>query len=343
MPPPSQKELPLLTLPSHGGSIVHAEKLFGEPKQGWLDLSTAINPNAYPVPDILDSVWQKLPDNDLESAAADEALKFFKAEKKESLALAPGTQSIIQWLPWLRKPGTVGVIGPTYSEHARAWQAAGHEVTVIPDLPDRGHFSVIVVTNPNNPDGKRRSRRDLLRLAEGQAQTGGLLVVDEAFAEVAPDLSIANEGGRKGLCVLRSFGKFFGLAGLRLGFALAHDELTCELKTALGPWPVSGPALAICRQAFADTSWQNQALFDLNQSAANMDTLIKRHELMFLGGTPLFYLIAHAKAHELYYHLGLNGVLTRAFDDQPGRLRFGMPKNEEEFDRFDDALSRFTG
>ena len=229
VPPPSQKELPLLTLPSHGGSIVHAEKLFGEPKQGWLDLSTAINQNAYPVPDILDSVWQKLPDNDLESAAADEALKFFKAEKKESLALAPGTQSIIQWLPWLRKPGTVGVIGPTYSEHARAWQAAGHEVTVIPDLPDRGHFSVIVVTNPNNPDGKRRSRRDLLRLAEGQAQTGGLLVVDEAFAEVAPDLSIANEGGRKGLCVLRSFGKFFGLAGLRLGFALAHDELTLSL------------------------------------------------------------------------------------------------------------------
>lgn len=335
--------MPPLTLPSHGGSIAHAEKLFGVPNQGWLDLSTAINPNAYPIPDIADSLWQRLPDSDLESATADAALKFFKAEKNESLILAPGTQSIIQWLPWLREPGTVGVVGPTYSEHARAWQAAGHEITIVPDLPNWGDFAVIVVTNPNNPDGKRRFREGLLKLAEGQAHAGGLLVVDEAFAEVAPDLSVANEGGREGLCVLRSFGKFFGLGGLRLGFALAYDELACELRTALGPWPVSGPALEICRQALANSNWQTQALSALKQSARTMDSLLERHALQLVGGTSLFRLVSHEKAHELYRHLAVNGVLARAFEDQPEWLRFGMPKNDTEFERLDAALGRFAG
>lgn len=341
-PPTPTVDLPPFTLPRHGGALAHAEKEFGTPRQGWLDLSTGINPNAYPVPDLPAELWQQLPDRDLEQACIEAARQYFGCSNADAVLPAPGTQSLIQWLPWLRAPGTVGILGPTYSEHATAWQAAGHETTEIADLPDWGDFAVVVVTNPNNPDGKRRFREGLLALAEGQAHAGSWLVVDEAFADVDPGISVAAEAGLEGLCVLRSFGKFFGLAGLRLGFALLHTELAAELKTALGPWPVSGPALEIGRAAMTDLSWQQDTRGKLEKRAQEMETLIARHGLKIVGGTPLFQLAAHPKAHDLYRHLAVNGVLIRTFEDQPEWLRFGPPKDDTAIDRLDAALGRFA-
>jgi cobalamin biosynthetic protein CobC len=342
-PPPLKQALPPITLPAHGGAIGHAEKAFGKPAQGWLDLSTAINPWAYPIPDISTDLWRRLPDENLETEVRKAAQRYFEIDALDAVSLAPGTQALIQWLPWLREPGTVGIVGPTYCEHAKAWSAAGHEVTAIGELPDWGDFAVVVVTNPNNPDGKRRFREGLLALAQGQAHAGGLLVVDEAFADVAPDLSIAKNANTEGLCVLRSFGKFFGLAGIRLGFALAHEELANELRTALGPWPVSGPALEIARVALRDQEWISNTRLALQQAADRLDSLLESHGLSMANGTALFRLAAHPNAHTLYRHLAVNGILVRAFEEQTNWLRFGIPGNETDFNRLDTALDRFSG
>jgi cobalamin biosynthetic protein CobC len=148
------------------------------------------------------------------------------------------------------------VIGPTYGELSRCWRDAGRPVTVIAGIdavPPDGR--IVVLANPNNPDGRVIAPDRLLALAETLARRGGMLIVDEAFADCDPSASVSPAAGAPGLLVLRSFGKFFGLAGVRLGFALAQPGLAEDFRSALGPWPVSGPALAIGERALADDAW----------------------------------------------------------------------------------------
>ena len=341
--PPFQcfTEMPASTLPRHGGSIALAEKVFGVPTEGWLDLSTGINPDSFSFSEVPNELWQKLPDTTLADACIDIAAKYFGCNSRDYIVPGPGTQALIQWLPWLRSPSKTGIIGPTYTGHASAWQAAGHEVIEITDLPNWGDFATVIVTNPNNPDGKQFKAEDLASLSERQAYGGGVLVVDESFIDASPTNSVSGITGNKGLIVLRSFGKFFGLAGLRLGFALADIETAEILRNALGPWPVSGPALEIGKQAMADLSWQKNMRKSLKKRSKKMRELLDLHNFEILGGTSLFLLGGLPNAHSLYRHLAKSGVLTRAFEDQPDRLRFGIPRDENDFIRTERALSQF--
>ena len=334
-------EMPASTLPRHGGSIALAEKVFGVPTQGWLDLSTGINPDAFSLPEVPKELWQQLPDSTLTDACIDMAAKYFGCKLRNCIVPGPGTQALIQWLPWLHSPSTTGIIGPTYTGHANAWQAAGHEVIEINDLPNWGDFATVIVTNPNNPDGRQFKAEDLESLSERQAHGGGLLVVDESFIDASPTNSVSSIAGKHGLIVLRSFGKFFGLAGLRLGFALADAETAETLRNALGPWPVSGPALEIGKQAMADLSWQQNMRISLKKRSEKMRELLGLYNFETLGGTPLFLLGSHPEAHSLYRHLARSGVLTRAFEGQPDRLRFGIPKDENDLIRTECALHQF--
>ncbi len=341
--PPLQcmAEVPACTLPSHGGSIALAEKVFGVPTQGWLDLSTGINPDAFPLPEVPSELWQKLPDSTLTHACIDTAAKYFGCSFRDCIVPGPGTQALIQWLPWLRSPSTTGIVGPTYTGHASAWQAAGHEVIEINDLPNWGDFATVIVTNPNNPDGRQFKAEDLASLSERQAHGGGLLVVDESFIDASPTNSVSEIAGKQGLIVLRSFGKFFGLAGLRLGFALTNAETAEMLRNVLGPWPVSGPALEIGKRAMADLSWQQNMRASLKKRSEKMREMLGMHNFESLGGTSLFLLGGHPEAHSLYRHLAKSGVLTRAFDGQPDRLRFGIPRDENDLVRTERALHQF--
>lgn len=341
--PPSEciTEMPASMLPRHGGSVALAEKVFGVPTQGWLDLSTGINPDAFSFPEVSNELWQKLPDTTLTDACIDTAAKYFGCNSRDCIVPGPGTQALIQWLPWLRPPSTTAIIGPTYTGHASAWQVAGHEVTEINDLPNWGDFATVIVTNPNNPDGRQFKAEDLASLSERQAHGGGLLVVDESFIDASPTNSVSRIAGKQGLIVLRSFGKFFGLAGLRLGFALADAETAEMLRNVIGPWPVSGPALEIGKQAMADLSWQQNMRISLKKRSKKMGELLDRYNFESLGGTSLFLLGGHPDAYSLYSHLAKNGVLTRAFEGQPDRLRFGIPRDENDFVRTERALHQF--
>ena len=240
---------------AHGGRLDEAVAAHGGPRSAWLDLSTGINPARYPVPEVPAPLWHALPERSLEREVADAARAAYRAPDA-AVSLAPGSQMHIQLLPFLFASQPVAVIGPTYGEHEAAWARAGHEVLAADGLATaEASARIVVVVNPNNPDGRIVDPALLRNLARRLASRGGVLVVDEAFADVTPDASVAPVAGRDGLVVLRSLGKFYGLAGARLGIALTTMPLAARLGDILGPWAVSGPALFAGRAALSDRVW----------------------------------------------------------------------------------------
>lgn len=312
----------------HGGALSRAELRFGRPADGWLDLSTGIAPFAYPVPALDAACWRRLPDpvetDRLRAAAA----ASYGATDVASVVAAPGSQALIQALARLLPAGQATLVEPTYSEHARCWQRAGHAVEAVAEvevLADSPATRYGIVVNPNNPDGRRADPALLCDLADRFAARDGVLVVDEAFADLDPELSVARHAGRPGLVVLRSVGKFFGLAGLRLGFALAPAVLARQLSAELGPWPVSGPAIIVGCRLLGDGSWIARNRRALALARAELDRVLAHAGLQGAGGTDLFRLTESPDAPALYEKLGRAGVLVRAFAGRPDWLRFGIP------------------
>jgi cobalamin biosynthetic protein CobC len=250
-------------------------------------------------------------------------------------------QSLLSLVARLSPPGRAAVLGPTYAEHARVAALAGHAVRDVAARDDLAGADLAVVVNPNNPDGRFLGRDALLDLADRLAP--GLLVVDEAFMDVMPDASLAGDVARPNLVVLRSFGKFFGLAGVRLGFALAAPEIATRLRAALGPWAVSGPALAIGAIALADAAWIEETRRLLFNGAQMLDWWLVNSGLDRVGegGTVLFRLVSTPAAGGLFDHLGRAGIFVRRFAEQPTWLRFGLPGGEQAHRRVTDALAAF--
>ena len=300
----------------HGGDINSARVAFPNAPTPWIDLSTGVNPVSYPLPAFAPEDWTRLPSPvDLAALQAVAAARYGAAA--DEVVVAPGTQALIQWLPRLFPANAIAIPGPTYSGHERAWRAAGADVRA--DL-DAAHF---VVVNPNNPDGRRWPRAQVRALAEQAARGGGLLVVDEAFADF-DDETFARDVPAATM-VLRSFGKAYGLAGLRLGFAIAQAPLAFRLREAVGAWAVSGPALRLGRQALADEAWLAQARARLAADVAWLDARLNEAGFEVVGGTLLFRLARRADADRAFFALCARGVLTRPFRSDPTRLRFGLP------------------
>ena len=319
----------------HGGNLGAARLRFPGAPEPWLDLSTGINPWPYPVPALAPELWHRLPEESAFQALSKAAARYYGAPGPEHVAVAPGSQALIQMLPRLRAPGRVCVEEPTYAEHALAWTSAGHRVGPFnpSPLPD-----VTVLVNPNNPDGRRVAPGAVEAMARRGGRRGGWLVVDEAFADAEPEISVAARIGTPGLIVLRSFGKFFGLAGLRLGFALAEPALAARLREAFGPWAVSGPAIEIAQTAFADENWIAVTRALLADSAARLDALLAARGLKVIGGTSLYRLAGHDGAPEIFRRLGEAGILVRRFEIDPAWLRFGLPPDEAGWRRLEEAL-----
>jgi cobalamin biosynthetic protein CobC len=247
---------------------------------------------------------------------------------------------LIQIVPRLIEAGDVAVIGPTYAEHAAAWARCGHHVRTVSSLADIGDARAVVVVNPDNPTGRVIAADDLANLAATLAQRGGLLVVDEAFADFAaagvsivPRLPPAT-------VVLRSFGKAYGLAGVRLGIAVAQAEQAQRLHHELGPWAVSGPALAIGAQALRDALWIEDTRTRLAQDCRRIDALLAAHGFATAGGTELFRLVAHAGADAMADALAGDGIHVRRFAEQPSWLRFGLPGSPAAWERLEASLQR---
>jgi cobalamin biosynthesis protein CobC len=326
----------------HGGDLAAARRRFPDAPEPLIDLSTGINPHPYPLPPLPPDLFTRLPEPEaLERLAATAARAYGAAA--DHVVAAPGTQSLLASVFVLVAPGRAAILGPTYAEHARVAALVGHRVEDVRDFAALAAADLAVVVNPNNPDGRLTSREALLTLAEEKGRRGGLVVVDEAFAEVAPSgLSVVPDVGRGSLVVLRSFGKFYGLAGLRLGFALAGPPLAARLRATLGPWPVSGPALAAGGAALADAAWAEAIRHTLARDAVRLDGLLTAAGLEIVGGTSLFRLVRSPAADALADHLGRAGIVVRRFAEAPTSLRFGLPADELAWRRLEAALNAFA-
>jgi cobalamin biosynthetic protein CobC len=320
----------------HGGRLRAAAGRYGIPLADWLDLSTGINPHGWPVPAIPPSAWARLPEDDdgLEQAAR----TYYGTD---SLLAVAGSQAAIQALPRLRPPCRVGVAAPGYNEHAHAWQRAGH--TVVPVSADAldsaaADVDVLVVIHPNNPTGTRFEIETLLEWQTQLSKRGGWLVVDEAFIDATPEQSLAPHCPQRGLIVLRSLGKFFGLAGARVGFVIAESMLLRRLQTLLGPWTVTTPSRWAAIQALSDRDWREAARLLIIRSGERLAELLTQYGLAPSGGCALFQWVRTPQAAALHEQLARHGILTRLFD-APASLRFGLPGMETEWAKLAVALT----
>lgn len=317
----------------HGGRLLAAATRYGIVPADWLDLSTGINPAGWPVPSIPPAVWQRLPE--AEDGLVSAAAGYYGCPGVLPVA---GSQAAIQALPRLRATSRVGVPHPAYAEHAHAWRAAGHTVTVWQPEQGVATLDVLVLVHPNNPDGQTYHRADLLTWHAELAARGGWLLVDEAFIDATPEASLSADCPREGLIVLRGLGKFFGLAGARIGFVLAEPALLGALDDRLGPWAVSAPSRWVARAALADTAWQQSARPALLAAGTRLADLLRAHGLAPAGGTALFQWVRTADAAAWHERLARQGILTRLFADPPS-LRFGLPHHETDWARFAAALA----
>lgn len=327
----------------HGGNLQEAARRFGRPLEEWLDLSTGINPRFYPVPTLPPQAWHRLPEQ--LPALSSAAEKFYGAP--QMLAVA-GTQAAIQALPRLRLQAhgasRVVVGAPSYAEHAYQWRSHGHQVheCAYAELADSVDLAdVMVLCNPNNPTGEIIAAASLLDWAAQLARRGGWLIVDEAFCDTVTGLSVAAATAQPGLIVLRSLGKFFGLAGLRLGFVAAHPVLLNQLENMLGPWTISGPAQQVACAALQDGAWQADTRRYLLSEGARLQQLLAAHGIA-ASGSALFQWCSDASLHgqseRLWQHLAEHGIWVRLFREAARGLRFGLPPDQAGWQKLSAAF-----
>jgi cobalamin biosynthetic protein CobC len=334
----------------HGGAIAAAARLYGGEPRDWLDLSTGINPNPPDIPAIPTRIWNRLPDADLidraRAAARAWYLRGVSGDGEDGgLPLAvPGTQALIQILPRLAPAGRpVAILSPTYGEYGLCFRRAGFEVAAISDLAElRPEHGLVIVVNPNNPTGRLHDAselRDLARRLEGQ---GARLHVDEAFGDSHPEATLAGFAPKTpNVTVSRSFGKFFGLAGVRLGFVFADADTLDFVESELGPWAVSGPALHLATELMAgDGTAVAEAIARRSKA---LSAVLNGAGLGRVGGTDLFQTVVHESAGSLFEHLARSHILVRKFDYAPEWLRIGLAPDEEGDRRLAQALASFEG
>lgn len=318
----------------HGGNLDLARQRFGGRAEDWIDLSTGINRLPYPVGEIDAHHWRALPSRS-EIEALHQAARHAYGTSAPIVATG-GAQAAIQLLPQLAPRGRACILAPTYNEYAPVLAAAGWEVEEVMELNALVGANLAIVVNPNNPDGRRYAPSDLLALLPRV----GYLIIDESFVDAIPELSLASDAGRPGLTILRSFGKFYGLAGLRLGFAIGHAADIAKLAAASGPWPVSGAAIAIGCRALRDDAWAKATSARLARDCVRLDEMVQSHSWRLVGGAPLFRLYETPDALAAQATLARGQIWSRVFAQNPTWLRLGLPGAEAEWSRLAEVLTR---
>ena len=313
-----------LVLPFHGGGLDAAVARYGGHRDDWIDLSTGINPSSWPIPPLTPMCWTSLPDKDDSDRLIEAARRHWKLPRQSEVVLAPGVSSLIAKLPFIKQPGTVTIRQPTYGEFAFAFANAG--------WTRRENGDTQVIVHPNNPDGQLSDRETIL------ARHRQLTIIDESFCDTNPDFSHAELASDEGIIVLKGIGKFWGLAGVRLGFAVCTSPLAVRLRNLLGPWPVSGPALQVGLGSLSDENWIITTRKRLRRDAERLDALLVRHAFRPEGGTSLFRLYRVPNASAVHGSLARQRILSRIFDHSGNRIRFGLPGSEDEWIRLEEVV-----
>jgi cobalamin biosynthesis protein CobC len=321
----------------HGGRLRAAAEYYGISLNNWLDLSTGINPNGWQVPSIPADCWQRLPEHNDDLLTA--AQHYYR---NEFILPVAGSQAAIQALPLLRKPSKVGILCPAYAEHAYSWQQTGHTIlSLSADAIDDNiaDIDVLILINPNNPSGHTFTSTQINIWHQQLKQRAGWLIIDEAFIDTCPELSFSAYPVSDGLIILRSIGKFFGLAGIRCGFVISTPDLLHQLADKLGPWTISHPSRHVAKLALEDHAWQHDAQVLLRRQGYKLHQLLSTNGLTPSGGCDLFQWVVTEQAEEIHKSLAKTGILTRLFS-QPASIRFGLPGKEQDWERLAQALPR---
>ncbi len=335
-------ERPADAVPRHGGDLAFARARYPAFTGVWLDLSTGINPVAYPA-EFLRIENRRLPGADAMSALLAAARAAYSIPGEVPVVTVPGTELAVHLLPLFFPAATVAIVGPTYGSHRRAWESHGHrvsEIGAVEEVP--GDARILILANPNNPDGRVVSPALLAGHARRLAAAGGALVIDEAFADVAPEVSVRPYLGEAPAVVLRSFGKFYGLAGVRLGFVTGLHPVVGRLRALLGDWPVSATAIALGTAALSDADWRAKMRARLRRSTAALHKLLGEVGLAVAGSTDLFTLVANPRARHIHQGLAQEGIWTRVFEERGDWLRLGLTPDKTSFERFARALRKAT-
>ncbi|MGE8113266.1 threonine-phosphate decarboxylase CobD [Pseudomonas sp. NPDC086566] len=322
----------------HGGRLLRAVRQYGIAREDWLDLSSGIAPWPYPIPPIAPEAWARLPETD--DGLEDAARHYYGVRQLLPVA---GSQAAIQALPLLRPLGRVGVLTPCYAEHPHAWQRAGHQLIELDESQVEAQLDqldVLVLVNPNNPTGRLVPRERLLAWHARLAERGGWLLVDEAFMDNSPQHSVADCAERPGLIVLRSFGKFFGLAGVRLGCVVAEPSLLRRLAEWLGPWTISGPTRVLAQACFVDQAAHRAQIERCALASRRLAALLQSCGLAPSGGCDLFQYVRSTRAARLHDFLARRGILVRLFE-QPAAIRLGLPASAADEQRLAQALADY--
>jgi cobalamin biosynthetic protein CobC len=350
----------------HGGQLSNMARRYQIEEKDWLDLSTGIAPIAYPVGILPSACWQRLPQHNERLLQA--ARRYYQTP---NVLPTPGSQSIIQMLPqfcstrgfarskvWLPKVG--------YQEHRKAWQKAGYQTIDYTDINELDQIKpkdIVLLINPNNPTGALYSKEHVCQLLEEIHSKQGLLIIDEAFMDATGQQSMAQELGRRNratsnpalstetssssdyadntdkseaLIILRSVGKFFGLAGVRLGFVLASESWLSAMSSSLGPWAVSGPAQFVGERALTDHRWQEEQRIVLTRLSSALETVLTQAFAQPVQGTSLFKTVRTPQAPAIFEALCQQGIYVRLCDEKDA-LRFGIP-HEQGLKRLEDTL-----
>jgi len=312
---------------THGGDLTAATREFGLPAKGWIDLSTGINPVNFPDLKVKDHSFRILPTSEQVTNLLKVAGDFYQIPTSMSIIPSPGTQAVLQHIPRLFPKRKVAILSPTYSEYENTWSRSGNEIIRAGNIQELKMGDVAVVVNPNNPDGRRHQIESLIEIAE-HVET---LIIDETFCDHSSEVSIISKLQMQNIIVLRSIGKFFGLAGLRLGFVISKTNITNSIEEMLGPWAVSGPAIEIGTRALLDKPWIEKMDGILSIKSKELDSLLTRQKLKILGKTVLFKLVESNNAQFIYQTLAKSGILVRKFNGQKNWLRIGLPGIKSEW------------
>lgn len=328
----------------HGGQLKEAKIQFPHVVQRWIDLSTGINPYAYPFSPIAIDRSTQLPSIEDEHRLRGVAAFRYGVRDQHLIAIAPGTQILISLLPYILKAKQVCIFCPTYMEHIKTWQQAGMPVHRVTTLDDFMSFStqeqtIGILCNPNNPDGRLLNVQQMQAIIHQWGSFRNHVVVDEAFMDFEGQ-TIASLLPHPALTILRSFGKTYGLAGVRIGFFLSNATYVEKVRQMLGPWAISGHALHIGLQALKNREWVLQVKGQLSKQVKQFDQLFIQHGCKIVGGTHLFRLVEMQEAHDLWQYLANNGIWVRKFDYNSQWLRFGLPP-EQEWDRVEKTINDY--
>ena len=322
----------------HGGDLARAIKAYGIERARWLDLSTGVNPNGYDIEGLPQACFHRLPEPQDIQALEMTAREAYGVRDASAVIAAPGSEFLINALPQIRPHASVAILSPTFSTHEAAWRRYGHRVRTIDSIDSVENETVVVMVNPNNPDGMITSPSRFKRLASDLESSSGLLVIDEAFVDTIPERSFVPHHDFPNVIVLRSIGKFYGVAGVRLGFAIGPTRILDGFRTILGAWGVSGPAIEVGRRVLEDQDWAETMRAVLNKQSDQHIKMFETLGMKRIGGTSLFHLIENSQARTLHIELAKRGIWTRVFEYNQNWMRVGLCRTQQDLKRFQTAL-----